>query len=385
MNQYEHLMHTLVRHTQHGVRNPPIMPRLHKIQDNRILITRTDVEGYHGVHNNDVWNNLTVWAGTWNVNAVTTPFSIAEMVGINENAPMVNMYAVGLQEVDDPGMASISFGLSENAKKWTRSLKDYFVTTCGLELLMIDIIGGTLLAVYVQKQYFKMVSQVSVSTIALGMAGIAKNKGAVGVRFQMGEKTFCIVCAHLKAGEKGYTDYTKRVCGYKRIVDDMKFKYKQTRNSVNTTTYRMLDSDNILFMGDLNFRIIPNKTLDSLKLLVIDPSNTAGMLAAQLYELQAYDELLYAMTYDDILSQFNEGTLTFKPTYKYANKTDNYDGFTTRMPAWTDRILWKGDAATLLQYRPKHTTGSDHKPLHAVIVFNNIMSNGVHTSPRRVG
>ena len=43
-----------------------------------------------------------------------------------------------------------------------------------------------------------------------------------------------------------------------------------------------------------------------------------------------------------IFEGFSEGVLNFAPTYKYDQFSDDYDtSEKNRIPAWTDRILWK--------------------------------------------
>ena len=79
-------------------------------------------------------------------------------------------------------------------------------------------------------------------------------------------------------------------------------------------------------------------------------------------------------------SEYTEGPLLFKPTYKYDLGTDNYDSTEkARIPAWTgectrghlsivnskplpDRILFKGDALDLSVYSRAELKGSDHRP-----------------------
>ena len=67
------------------------------------------------------------------------------------------------------------------------------------------------------------------------------------------------------------------------------------------------------------------------------------------------------------LHGFKEGKLTFPPTYKYNSDSGRYDTTSARKPAWTDRVLWSGSDVELATYAPKQLTGSDHKPLHAVL------------------
>lgn len=67
---------------------------------------------------------------------------------------------------------------------------------------------------------------------------------------------------------------------------------------------------------------------------------------------------------------FQEGQITFNPTYKYNNGTDIYDtSEKMRAPAWTDRILYKGDGIQLLEYGREELTMSDHKPGDSYMKF----------------
>lgn len=84
-----------------------------------------------------------------------------------------------------------------------------------------------------------------------------------------------------------------------------------------------------------------------------------------------------------VFAGYQEGDITFLPTYKYDNGTDVYDtryetcviilfnwpdnlGFMhsekQRIPGWTDRILFKGTQLKQLQYSRAELHTSDHRP-----------------------
>jgi len=64
---------------------------------------------------------------------------------------------------------------------------------------------------------------------------------------------------------------------------------------------------------------------------------------------------------------FQEGPLSFAPTYKYDIGTDVYDtSEKMRIPAWTDRILFSGKCINQLYYDRVEINSSDHRPVKSL-------------------
>lgn len=72
---------------------------------------------------------------------------------------------------------------------------------------------------------------------------------------------------------------------------------------------------------------------------------------------------------------WNEGAITFSPTYKYHRNSDAYygcaqlgkkgDKLKRRAPAWCDRVLWRGAGLKQTRYDRCESRLSDHRPVRA--------------------
>lgn len=93
--------------------------------------------------------------------------------------------------------------------------------------------------------------------------------------------------------------------------------------------------------------------------------------SGELESLLVHDQLLKEMKYNRgfRLRAFQEGPLTFVPTYKYDRRSTEFDtSEKRRTPAWCDRILWRSrDPERVAQqhYRRYEATISDHRPISA--------------------
>ena len=84
-------------------------------------------------------------------------------------------------------------------------------------------------------------------------------------------------------------------------------------------------------------------------------------------ELLRFDQLSRQRQQNVVFRGYEEGPITFLPTYKYDTGTDNYDtSEKQRVPSWTDRILVRGSGIKLHSYYRDELCFSDHKPVTAL-------------------
>jgi hypothetical protein len=89
-------------------------------------------------------------------------------------------------------------------------------------------------------------------------------------------------------------------------------------------------------------------------------------------KLLLHDQLLQTMSDGSAFPGFAEGKITFPPTFKFDKDTKEYDtSHKQRIPAWTDRVLFKPLGVRILQYDSvKDATHSDHRPVFAQFRVN---------------
>ena len=171
---------------------------------------------------------------------------------------------------------------------------------------------------------------------------MAGNKGAIAIRLEYGTTSVCFVTAHLAAG---HTNIDQRNMDYWTIDKGIRFARRRT----------ISDHDLIFWASDSNYRIaLPNEEV--CKLIAEEKWD-------KLYE---NDQLNLGMIAGETFRYYSEGTINFPPTYKFDNGTDTYDtSEKQRIPAWTDRILYRGQGIKLVEYSNAALKMSDHKPVYA--------------------
>lgn len=83
---------------------------------------------------------------------------------------------------------------------------------------------------------------------------------------------------------------------------------------------------------------------------------------------------------------YSEGSIDFAPTYKYDVGTTQYDtSEKARIPAWCDRILWRGNNIRQTNYQTADLRVSDHRPVWATFdcvidVVDNVLKDRLRRS-----
>jgi hypothetical protein len=128
--------------------------------------------------------------------------------------------------------------------------------------------------------------------------------------------------------------------------------------------------DCIIWLGDMNYRING----------VIGP--IAHAMNKNMYEvLLDNDQLNIERKIGRIAQIFKEGEILFPPTYKLLKHDDAYN--TTRIPSWTDRILYyskESEAMTQYSYDCNNLLKlSDHRPVFSQFEFHYEFTEGFAT------
>merc|ERR1712066_509204 len=143
--------------------------------------------------------------------------------------------------------------------------------------------------------------------------------------------------------------------------------------TVETPEICINDHDIILWVGDLNYRLDPSRLKISdneLKVKLQEVGMTENDKQIFIKNLlDSSDQLNICKNMNKVFQGYQEADIQFIPSYKFDHNTNRYDSSEkARVPAWTDRILWKdnGGQVKCLSYRShmEHMI-SDHKPVSA--------------------
>jgi hypothetical protein len=196
---------------------------------------------------------------------------------------------------------------------------------------------GLYLLVFAVESVAERMRDIYVDTVKTGLGGYHGNKGSVSVRFLLDDSSVCFVNAHLPAHQK---EVSARNQDASSILKETKFKPLLNDYTVNGGLFYALtigdgtlvmDHESVIFAGDLNYRI-DGLERDAVIQATIDENWDLLLEYDQLY-LQLRTNPYFA------LSDFQEGSIQFAPTFKLDVGTDLYDSSDKkRIPAYCDRV-----------------------------------------------
>ncbi|XHG05215.1 hypothetical protein AWENTII_008459 [Aspergillus wentii] len=316
--------------------------------------------------------SIKIWAGTFNVNGRSkgpdvdlTPWFFPEIEEQNRDP---EIFAVGFQEIVELSPQQIMSTDPTTRKVWENAVRNCLNDRSRSKgagkyvLLRSGQLVGAALMIYVKEDALKQIKNVEGSVKKTGLSGIGGNKGGCAIRFEYSNTRICFITAHLAAG---FANYDERNNDYETIDCGLRF---QKNRSIE-------DHDTIIWLGDFNYRIgLGNQIVRDL------------ILQGDYQRLYDNDQLNLQMITGRAFQFYSEGRILFPPTYKYDIGSDEYDtSEKARIPAWCDRVLWKGTNTRQTHYDTADLRLSDHRPVWATFdCMINIIDESLKSKIRRM-
>ncbi|XP_071790794.1 phosphatidylinositol 4,5-bisphosphate 5-phosphatase A-like [Asterias amurensis] len=290
---------------------------------------------------------------TYNIATLEPPQELLKDLILLHIRDAPDLYAFGLQEVSSKPHEVIQSTLSDDP--WTEVISS---CVCSKGYVMVSSVRlqGIVQLLFVRMLHLPFIRDIQTDFTRTGLGGTWGNKGAVSTRMDCYDRSLCLINSHLAAHQENWSDRDKE---YQTIVTSLNFTHPKTPT--------ILDHDYIIWFGDLNYRI-EDLSVEAIKFL---------SSPKKLHVLLEKDQLKLSMRSKISFQGFQEGPVTFIPTYKYDFQTDDFDTSPKqRSPAWTDRVLWKvhprhvgketEHCVTLVTYNSHgNIRWSDHKPVSA--------------------
>ncbi|KAJ6359242.1 hypothetical protein OIU76_000878 [Salix suchowensis] len=262
-----------------------------------------------------------IFVGSWNVGGIAPPDDLNMEDWLCAETEPADIYVLGFQEVVPLNAGNIVLGF-ENSKictKWNSLIREALNSSASKP--------------------------------------VHEDKGSVSVRFFLLETSLCFVCSHLASGGKE-GDEKNRNADASEILSCTRF----SRGPLRNLPRKILDHDQVIWLGDLNYRIY------------LPDTKTRSLVQKKEWNvLLEKDQLKAELTEGHVFQGWHEGIIEFAPTYKYHQNSQVYygcdqkrKGEKKRAPAWCDRIIWFGKGLKQKQYSRSESRLSDHRPVRAI-------------------
>lgn len=306
-----------------------------------------------------------IFVGTWNLNGRPPTDKLLPWLFPQADSTEPDLFVLGFQEIVPLTAQQIVQTDPEKKQMWESYILDTLATRRDRKseyvVLRSGQLVGTALIVLCKTELSGYIRNVEAATKKTGMRGMSGNKGAVGIRLDYFDSSFCFITAHLAAG---HINVEERNSDYRTIANGLSFLRGKT----------IASHENAIWLADTNYRI----DLDNEEVRYLAVNDQLGVLLER-------DQLKIAMENQAAFVGYEEGPILFRPTYRYDLYSDNYDSSEKlRIPAWTDRILFRGAGLNLASYHRAELKQSDHRPVYAVFhatvrVVDVAKKNALHT------
>jgi hypothetical protein len=266
--------------------------------------------------------------------------------------------------------------------------------------IALHMLGGIQFGLFCKRSILDDVEYASVADVTCGIGNVFHNKGAIGAFVQIKAKNgksnsngnkeddvkrdpslrMLFVSAHMAAHVK---NVDARDADYWRIVTELESlappHFIHRRKGHHEHVSPLIESvDRVFFCGDLNYRLDIAREEAEHVLREMDQlsGSTRSKNVERVQDLRSsllrHDQLLNSMAERRAFVGLSEGRITFMPTFKFDKGSQEYDTSSKqRIPAWTDRVLFKPAGTRLLQYASvPDASHSDHRPVHATFRVN---------------
>jgi len=277
---------------------------------------------------------------SWNLGHKQPQNDLNEWIPLNHD-----LYCIGLQECD--------FKPREQFKTFDEEWLYIINSHLGKNYKTIAQImhSHVMISVHVKESFVEKIKNAQVT-----FHHITDTKGGVAVGVWLQDISLCFICAHLAA--------------HQFALQDRNSHMNDIEKGISFSGKSIYDFDQIFIGGDLNYRVVGIPWDDALKLINEQQYN----------KMLETDQLKKELAAKNILIDFNEGPITFPPTFKlHTNNIGVYspttgDPIGVAFPSWCDRILWKNNTTKSSITQNIYTsiptiTQSDHRPVLAIFTI----------------